>query len=248
MEIYTCQVCARSIKTTKDFSIWGHGYKLPQYGYKTSDCEGAWYLPYEKSCIRLKEVIKVRHTYVEKQKELLAHWITFPPEQIQTTDFKGKDIIYKRPENFNVSSSRHSIYGYPDEWMAQKRKYQHAIQSGEADLQYMQQRLENWGKHEKLDIVGFVTEYSTRCLDCVKGLRNDDRMIVARITGVMPLICDGNDNVIYPILAKHGPYHKCDRCHCKLAQDDNFNEELQQVMPTSESDANWSDIQAEGAF
>ena len=243
MDGYTCQVCGRGIKTTSRSGVIAyHGYKVPQYGSRTKDCAGAGYPPYEVSVLRLQAVIQDRREYVEQLKENYAKLMVSPPQEIKVSTKNKPDVVYKKPEDFNVYGKR-GISRYEYEFNKIKCAYADKIRMGEADIQYMTYRLTTWdklGKQQKMDIVGFLTEYSCRCTSCIVGLRNDDKMLEAVKTGVMPHIYDSNNNLIHSVLEKHGPYHECDKCHCKLAQDDNFNEELQQYMPNDDS---WNGIE-----
>jgi hypothetical protein len=250
----TCQICAREIKTTKRNELYSHGYKVPMYGYRSSECEGTSYVPYEVSNARLGEIIIRRREYIEKLKETIAHYDVFPPDEIKAEDFRGKTVTYTRPEDFNPRiKAKTFTRNYQNEYEIQKIRYRGELRMSEASLAWMQHRYENWHKQdpEQMSIVGFVISGIVRCNSCLVGLQHDEKMLEAVKTGIIPVELTSNKGIpILPVLAGQGASLVCVRCECQLAPIETFNEESQIDMGTIESEMQWLDIQAEieGAF
>jgi hypothetical protein len=61
MQMTTCQVCGRHVKTSAKGKIAKHGYNQPDRhlgSYRTIDCNGGGYLAYEVSRQRLADIIE----------------------------------------------------------------------------------------------------------------------------------------------------------------------------------------------
>lgn len=54
--IGTCQICQEPHCLMGNGLIYLHGYQRPGDGFTVGSCDGASYLPYEKSCDRIKEI------------------------------------------------------------------------------------------------------------------------------------------------------------------------------------------------
>lgn len=66
----SCQICERTCKLPKGMTSL-HGYKRPGCGWINGSCPGAYELPYEQSCDKLKwylaEILLARRTHLTEQ-------------------------------------------------------------------------------------------------------------------------------------------------------------------------------------
>jgi len=101
----TCQICGREIKTVRG-RIARHKYKRPEYAWKSSDCEGAGYPPYEESKDRLVDYIAICTRENDDKLKLDAYFRSNPPPTLVR---EGSWTLYapeilKRPKNFNPAT------------------------------------------------------------------------------------------------------------------------------------------------
>lgn len=149
MEKATCQVCGRAIKANTGL-IAHHGYKRPYDGWQTASCEGARYVPYEVSCDRLREVVGMVKSFIEKQEEALAVFLSTPPQVIAVYDRcsawgQADKIEYTKPDDFNQDSYRSRIpRTYENAYSNRKYDYERNIRAAKVDLSIMERRLNEW--------------------------------------------------------------------------------------------------------
>lgn len=147
-DITTCQVCGRAIKANTGV-IAHHGYQR-KYGWQSSSCEGARYLPYEKSCDRLKEVLVMVKQFVESQEKELENFLINPPVTISVRERlyggrEGKEIILAKPDNFVQNSyGSNTPRTYENAYDNQKRGYERTIRMAKIDVASMERRLAEW--------------------------------------------------------------------------------------------------------
>lgn len=142
----TCQICGREIKANTGL-IAHHGYQRPyQAGYQTASCAGAKYLPYEKSCDRLKEYIPMLAGQIREIKKNLKRFIAEPPQTITRYSQYFESKTYTRPENFDPERYKGAApaYSYESTYNSQRNEMESSIRYATMDLEIMEGRLQNW--------------------------------------------------------------------------------------------------------
>lgn len=151
METLTCQICGRGIKA-KNGLIAHHGYRRPGDGYQTSSCLGARFQPYEVTCDRIPDVIKIYESSLEAQRISLSKFLAEPPATLTKPVFIGYSQVetYNKPEGFDpvknataVCFSYHS-QRYESEYAARVRSMRNNIKYMKEDIQFLQKRLTDW--------------------------------------------------------------------------------------------------------
>ncbi len=143
----TCQVCGRPIKSNTGV-IAHHGYKRPGYGWQTSSCPGALYLPYEVSCDRLREVIGQVKNFVARQESILTEFVANPPQTLTVTERRhsrdeGKLVTYEKPAE--LSKYRACMPGtYECAHAYRVYEIERELKAAKSDLAQMTTRLEQW--------------------------------------------------------------------------------------------------------
>ena len=146
----TCQICGRAIKATKGV-IAHHGYERPAGWYsQTASCMGARFLPYEVSCDRISEVIKIvegQLGYLREHQASLAAPQTITERVRKAGDYSRypqyDTVTYERPAGY-----KESPYDLPHTYGhalgRARREAGEAIRATEQQLAYLRDRLAKW--------------------------------------------------------------------------------------------------------
>lgn len=144
----TCQICGRDIKA-KNGLIAHHGYRRPDYGWQTQSCMGARNLPYEVSCDVIPVAIESLKTYLFNERNRLNNIMTNPPEELQRSEFTGKEgrhmVTHKKKADFNPNKL-YGYNGYESAFSSLKYEIERNIKSADKNIEYLEERLRNWLK------------------------------------------------------------------------------------------------------
>lgn len=147
----TCQICARDIKATTGV-IAHHGYQRPGNGYQSSSCLGARQLPYEVSRDFIPEAIGQYQVWLDHQLSRIDELSNNPPATITRfarSSFEKNEEL-GRPEGFDAKVNiagdvpYHLITPYHSEHRRQVREAGQNAEHLRQDIQWLQQRYENW--------------------------------------------------------------------------------------------------------
>lgn len=144
MMFTTCQICGRVIKANTGL-IAAHGYRRPGNGWQTSSCKGARYKPYEVSCDRIPEVIRMADTFERENAATLSELRKNPPAELITFDSRGKEYKATRPDNFDPSA-RPSYIPHAYDTLYKERVYnlEQNILAARHSQEVLTERLAKW--------------------------------------------------------------------------------------------------------
>ena len=150
----TCQICGRPIGA-KSGIIAAHGYTQPRYhGWRSGGCAGAGYLPYEKSCERLREMIISLKAFIVKQEGLLAEHMVGPQvlKVIEGREPRTREVTYEKPSDFNVNVKYYGMpHTYGNAFCSRRDDYQNTIRYATEDVAVMERRVLAWEEAHAAD-------------------------------------------------------------------------------------------------
>ena len=141
-----CQICGREIKINHFGKICHHGYQRTGQGWQTASCLGALYLPYEKSCERLKEVIESTRILFTQEQKYLNDFLKSPPETIN--ELRGllnarTIIVHEKPDGFTPDVPEF-FRGYSKQYHIRRREIERSQHNFTLELDFLRHRLENF--------------------------------------------------------------------------------------------------------
>jgi len=144
MNLTTCQICGRNIKTVRG-AIALHGYRRPGQGWQTSSCPGARWQPYEVACDALRPAIITTQGGLTRVQGLLAG---APPETLVRPGVTRFAMIQvQRPEGFDPANPGYDVNvrgSYAQLFVNWRANLVREEADMRATIAYLEQRLSAW--------------------------------------------------------------------------------------------------------